>query len=81
MCILGDVTAHANPSRPVVEGGENAHLGEAAEKCKNTSLGTTLRGGCAAGTAADRFTCTKEPSVGPATAAGGGVHTGECTET
>jgi len=63
----------------VAESGANACPCKAAGKGEKASPSTTLEGGYASGTAVDRFTQVKEPSVEPAAAAEGVVRAGAST--
>ena len=67
-----------NP-RLVAEKGENAHLGEAAERCENASPGTALEAECVTGTAADGFAQVKERAAELAAAAEGDAWAGAST--
>ena len=71
----GELLTYTNP-RPEAEEGANARLGDAAERCKNTSPGAALEAGYAAGIAADGLTQVKERAAEPVAAAEGDVQAG-----
>ena len=71
----GELLTHTNP-RLEAEEGANAHLGDAAERCENASLGAVLEAGYAAGITADRLAQVKERAAELVAAAEGDAQVG-----
>jgi len=74
----GEVLTYKNP-RLAAEKGANARPSEAGERRENASPSTALEGGCATGTAADRFARLKERAAEPVAAAEGDARAGAST--